>query len=91
MQRLLPKEKWNETVKDENDIFTNLEQKEKFERMQKYLKDIPAKQREVFLFRNVEELSYVEIAKITGRSVGTLKANYHHALKKIKEKMQNYE
>ena len=65
--------------------------KEKFEQMQKYLEEIPAKQREVFLLRNFEELSYDEIAKITGKSVGALKANYHHAFKKIKELMQHYE
>ena len=59
--------------------------------MQKYLEEIPAKQREVFLLRNFEGLGYEEIAKITGRSVGTLKANYHHAFKKIKELMQHYE
>ena len=91
MQRLIPLDKLSETGETKNDIFTNLEEKEKFGQMQKYLEEIPAKQREVFLLRNFEELGYEEIAKITGRSVGTLKANYHHAFKKIKEMMQHYE
>ena len=32
--------------------------------------------------RNYEQLSYEEIAERTGKSVGGLKANYFHALKK---------
>ena len=91
IQQFIPLDKWSETGEPKNDIFTNLEEKEKFEQMQKFLKEIPAKQREVFLFRNFEGLSYEEIAKISDRSVGTLKANYYHAFKKIKELMQNYE
>ena len=91
IQQLIPLDKWSETEEPKNDIFTNLEEKEKFEQMQKFLTEIPAKQREVFLFRNFEGLSYEEIAKITGKSVGTLKANYYHAFRKIKELMQNYE
>jgi RNA polymerase sigma-70 factor (ECF subfamily) len=35
--------------------------------------------------RNYEELSYEEISKITGKTVGGLKANYFHALKKVLE------
>ena len=91
MQRLIPLDQVSKTAEAKNDIFTQLDEKEKFEQMQKYLVEIPAKQREVFLLRNFEGLSYEEIAKITGRSVGTLKANYHHAFKKIKELMQRYE
>jgi RNA polymerase sigma-70 factor (ECF subfamily) len=91
IQRWIPLDQVSKTGEAKNDIFTKLEEKEKFEQMQKYLAEIPAKQREVFLLRNFEGLSYEEIAKITGRSVGTLKANYHHAFKKIKKLMQHYE
>jgi len=91
LQRLIFIDNWSETADGGNDIFTNLEEKEKFKMMQKYLEEIPAKQREVFLLRNFEGLSYGEIAKITGRRIGTLKANYHHAFNKLKKMMQDYE
>ena len=91
LQQWISIDKLSETSNTGTDIFSNLEEKDKFEQMQKLLEKIPAKQREVFLFRNFEDLGYEEIAKITGRSVGTLKANYHHAFKKIKEMMQHYE
>jgi RNA polymerase sigma-70 factor (ECF subfamily) len=35
--------------------------------------------------RNFDDLSYEEIAEITGKSIGGLKANYFHALKKVLE------
>ncbi|MCW8823087.1 MAG: RNA polymerase sigma factor [Ignavibacteriaceae bacterium] len=66
-------------------IVDNLENKEELIRMQKMLNKLPLKQREVFILRNFDELSYDEISSITGKSVGALKANYFHAFKKIKE------
>jgi RNA polymerase sigma-70 factor (ECF subfamily) len=68
-------------------IVDNLENKEELIRMQKMLNKLPLKQREVFIMRNFDELSYEEISTITGKSIGALKANYFHAFKKIKELM----
>jgi RNA polymerase sigma-70 factor (ECF subfamily) len=39
--------------------------------------------------RNIDGLSYEEISKIKGKSVGGLKANYFHAFNKISEMMKN--
>ena len=68
-------------------VIDNLENKEEIIRMERIINKLPLKQREVFIMRNFDELSYEEISKITGKSVGTLKANYFHAFKKIKELM----
>jgi RNA polymerase sigma-70 factor (ECF subfamily) len=38
--------------------------------------------------RNYDDLSYEEISNITGKSIGTLKANYFHAFRKMKELME---
>jgi len=40
-------------------------------------------QRTVFNLRYYDELSYEEIAAITGSSVGAAKTNYHYAKQKI--------
>jgi RNA polymerase sigma-70 factor (ECF subfamily) len=72
-----------ETLKNNEDIILNFEDKDKIERLNKYLDELPIKQREVFVLRHFEELNYEEISKITGKSVGGLKANYFHASKKI--------
>jgi RNA polymerase sigma-70 factor (ECF subfamily) len=47
------------------------------------LEQVPPKQRETFCLRYFDELSYEEISAMLGTSVGALKANYHHAVKKL--------
>lgn len=47
------------------------------------LQALPEKQRAVFNMRYYDEMSYDEISKVTGTSVGALKASYHHAAKKV--------
>jgi RNA polymerase sigma factor (sigma-70 family) len=54
-------------------------------KLQKALLRLPDKQRLVFNMRYYDEMSYEEIAAITGTSVGALKASYHIAVKKIEE------
>ncbi len=70
------------------DIILNYDDKEKLERLNRVLNKLPIKQREVFVFRHFDELTYEEISEITNKSVGGLKANYFHASKKIFEMMQ---
>ena len=68
-------------------IIEDIESKELFRKMEKLLVELPVKQREVFIMRNYDDLSYDEISSITGKSVGALKANYFHAFQKMKEQM----
>ncbi len=51
--------------------------------LQAALQTLPPRQRQVFDLRYFEEMPYQEIARITGKSKGALKASYHHAVKKI--------
>jgi RNA polymerase sigma-70 factor (ECF subfamily) len=44
----------------------------------------PTQQHIAFNLRYYDELSYEEIARITGKSVNTLKTNYHYATEKVK-------
>ena len=52
--------------------------------LEKSIYQLPEKQRMVFQLKYFDDLSYKEIQKITGISIGGLKANYHHAVAKIK-------
>jgi len=54
-------------------------------KLQKALLQLPDKQRIVFNMKYFEEMSFKQIADITGTSVGALKASYHHAVKKIEK------
>jgi RNA polymerase sigma-70 factor, ECF subfamily len=76
-------------VKEDYSVLKNLEDKEKLEKVEHCLQQIPRKQREVFIMRNFDELSYEEISQITGTSVGALKANYFHSIKKLMELMND--
>jgi RNA polymerase sigma factor (sigma-70 family) len=58
-------------------------------KLQKAILQLPDKQRLVFNMKYFEELSYEEMAEITETSVGSLKASYHHATKKIEEFLQS--
>ncbi len=55
----------------------------------KAVASLPNQQRQVFVLRFYEELSYEEIAQVMHRSLGALKANYFHAMKKIGVYLKN--
>jgi len=57
--------------------------------LQKALLTLPDKQRLVFNLKYFEDLKYEQIAEITETSIGSLKASYHHAVKKIEKIIKN--
>ncbi len=75
-------------IRTEEGVTGAMESKEEFAKLEKSLQKLPAKQREVFILRHFEELSYEEISQITQTSVGALKANYFHAFNKIEQLMR---
>ena len=57
--------------------------------LRKAVMKLPDKQRLVFVMRYWQELSYEQIAEITGTSEGALKASYHIAYEKVKAFLHN--
>jgi len=55
--------------------------------LQKAIASLPDKQRLVFQMKYQESMKYKDISAILGTSIGALKTSYHHAVKKIKEKL----
>ena len=55
------------------------------------IETLPEAQRVTFSLRYFDELPYSEISKILGTSEGGLKANYHLAVKKIKDFFSKYD
>ncbi len=66
-----------------------MEREERTGLIKEAIERLPEKQKKVFLLRYYEELPYEEIAKILKTSVGGLKANYFHAVKKIGEYLKH--
>jgi RNA polymerase sigma-70 factor (ECF subfamily) len=62
-----------------------MERSETAKLIEEAIETLPPKQRQVFLMRFYDEMPYEEIAQIVGTSIGGLKANYFHAVKKIGE------
>ncbi len=52
-------------------------------KLQKAIASLPEKQKLVFNMKYYEEMKYDDISEILGTSVGSLKASYHLAVKKI--------
>ena len=57
-------------------------------KLQKALLKLPEKQRLVFNMKYFEEMKFKDIAEIMEVSIGGLKAQYHHAVKKIEKFIQ---
>ncbi len=66
-----------------------LEAQETESLLRKAIEQLPEKQRAVFVMRYYDQLSYEEISKILKTSVGGLKANYFHAVKKVRESLSH--
>jgi RNA polymerase sigma-70 factor (ECF subfamily) len=69
----------------EDDIQKKLEDREQIEQLEKWMANLPEKQRAIFLLREFEELSYKEIADILTISEEQVKVNLFRLRRKLKE------
>lgn len=56
-------------------------------RFQQAILELPLKQRLVFNLRYYDQMPYEQIAQVLEQDERTLRVNYHHAVKKLKEKL----
>lgn len=54
-------------------------------KLQQAIDLLPEKQKLVFNLKYFEEMPYEHMSEVTGTSTGSLKASYHHAVKKIED------
>src|SRR5689334_21424337 len=66
-------------------VQSQLEEREEREHFRRLVKQLPPKQKAILELRINEQLSYEEIAKISGRSVSTIKASVFFALEKLRK------
>jgi RNA polymerase sigma-70 factor, ECF subfamily len=64
---------------------SQLEDREQREHFRRMVKELPPKQKAILELRINEQLSYDEIARISGRSVSTIKASVFFALEKLRK------
>src|SRR5207237_1413721 len=66
-------------------VHSQLEDREQRHHLRQLVKQLPPKQKAILELRINEQLSYEEIAKISGRSVSTIKASVFFALEKLRK------
>lgn len=59
--------------------------------LNKAVSQLPEKQKLVFNLRYFQEMKYQDISEILNTSEGALKANFHHAVKKIEQYIKDYD
>ncbi len=65
-------------------------QKELEERVKRAMDKLPAEQRAALIFRDVEGLSYQEMAEAMGSSIGTVMSRLHYGRKRLQELLKDY-
>lgn len=75
-------------INNEKNPEENLVQEEMNLKLLQAISKLPEKQRETFALRYFEDMKYEDISKMLGISVGGLKANYYHAVRKISNYIQ---
>ena len=68
-----------------------MDARERTKILEEAIKQLPDQQRAVFNMRYYDSLSYEDIAKILNKSVGGMKANYFHAIKKLQQHLKSNE
>jgi len=66
-------------------VQAQMEDREQRDQFRRLVKQLPPKQKAILELRINEQLSYEEIAKISGRSVSTIKASVFFALEKLRK------
>ena len=66
-------------------IHAEMEDRERRDYLRRLVKRLPPKQKAILELRIHEQLSYEEIAKISGRSVSTIKASVFFALERLRK------
>jgi RNA polymerase sigma-70 factor (ECF subfamily) len=62
-------------------------QSEEAEKVRAAVDELPEEHRDIVIFRVYQQLSFEEIARITGEAIGTLKSRMFYALRKLRPKL----
>lgn len=84
---VLEEEKINREAEEEHSLKGDAEKQ--FRIIKSLVKLLPTKQKEIFILKDLEGLSFEEIEKITGIKYQNLRANLSLARKRLKEEFQN--
>lgn len=84
-------EKNDSQTRDDSNRETEIIAEEEFHRINQLLMTIPSEQAEVLRLRAIDELSFVEIAKLLKLPVTTIKSRFIYGITKLKTKLTKKE
>ena len=71
----------------DDDIEKDIDAWQKLKQVQEYLQNLKADQREIVVMRLWDQLSYKEIAEITGKTIASCKMTFSRVMTKLREDM----
>lgn len=74
---------------EEDNIDTLINKQEQIKEIQKYIKLLPKKQQQIIDLVIFKNYKYIEVANLTGISIGTLLSRMSYAIKNLKKLMKN--
>lgn len=77
----------HETVEADQNVLVN----DQMNWLEKVIKSLPQKQKEIYHLREVEEMTYQEIAEVLSLSLGEVKITLHRTRGKIRETIKKIE
>lgn len=79
-----------QNVRSHSETYSEFMEGEEIQRkLDQAVNQLPEKQRIVFCMKYFDEMKYDEIAAVLGGTVGSLKASFHHAVKKVEQFLQS--
>ncbi len=84
-------EDWMDIADDSPSPQVFLEQKEQMNFIEEKIKQLPPKQKQVFLMRQESDLTFREIAKILGCPISTVLSRMHNAVLNLRKSLKEYE
>ena len=82
-------EGWDRALSIESDPTQHLESEQLQQEVAAAVAALPPRQRAIFSMRHYEEMSHADIARVIGRSEGAVRANYFHAVRKLREQLSD--
>ena len=75
------------SLSSNSDIKTDIDLAQKLEQVKKYLQNFKPQQREIVIMRLWDQLSYQEIAEITGLTIASCKMTFSRVITKLRQDM----
>lgn len=76
---------WDPALSIDDDPTAEMESEQLQQQVEAAAAQLPPRQRAIFSMKHFEDMSHGDIARVLGRSEGAVRANYFHAVRKLRQ------